>query len=435
MTLQSAPGSPSGERVDATPKDQRHQRYQRYGQPTKHDHAGEPWQHDWHEVAGRLLTHLDDGTTDSLPDILSVSVNDYLDAERWQREVDVLFRCGPVVSALSAHLPSPGSYRSIDIAGVPVLTVRQADGSVKAFINACRHRGAQIVEHGCGTTRRFTCPYHAWSYNNAGALVGISGREKFGEIDLDTRGLTELACEERSGMVFAILTPGLDFDLDSWLGGYDVVLDALGLADMELLEERHLVGPNWKLAYDGYLDGYHLDILHKDTLGVETMGNVMTWDAWGPHQRVAFARHVTHDLRNIPEAKWEPRKHVGFVHTVFPHVSVAGNGGTGAMVSQLIPGPTSDRSRTIQTHIISKTATEEEREATLQRVDFLERVVIDEDYKTGIGIQAALASGANTEFVFGRNEPGNQTFHRWADRLLAATPVAAPHRPPAEMST
>ena len=74
------------------------------------------------------------------------------------------------------------------------------------------------------------------------------------------------------------------------------------------------------------------------------------------------------------------------------------------MVSQLIPGPTSDRSRTIQTHIISKTATEEEREATLQRVDFLERVVIDEDYKTGLGIQAALASGANTEFVFGRNE-------------------------------
>ncbi len=402
--------------------------YRRYGQPAEHDHFGQPWENDWHEVAGRLLTHLDEETTDSLPTTMTVDVAAYLDPARWEREVESLFRAGPIVAALSAHLPTPGAYRSIDIAGVPVLTVRQADGSVKAFINACRHRGAQIVEHGCGTARRFTCPYHAWSYDNAGALVGVSGRAKFGEIDIDTHGLTELACEERSGIVFAILTPGRDLDLDRWLGGYDVVLDALGLADMELLDERHLVGPNWKVAYDGYLDGYHLDILHKDTLGVDTFGNVMIWDAWGPHQRVAFARHVTHDLRAIPEAEWAPRKHVGFVHTVFPHVSVAGNGGSGAMVSQLIPGPTPDRSRTIQTHVIAKSATDEEREATKQRVDFLEWVVNEEDYKTGLGIQAALGSGANTEFLFGRNEPGNQTFHQWVDKMISETPVSSPTR-------
>ncbi|MFK8023789.1 MAG: aromatic ring-hydroxylating dioxygenase subunit alpha [Ilumatobacter sp.] len=404
--------------------------YTRYGQPLEHDHAGKPWKDDWHEVAGRLLTHLDENTTDSLDDTMTVEVTDYLDEERWEREVETIFRASPVVVALSAHLPAAGAYRSLDIAGVPVLTVRQADGSAKAFINACRHRGAQIVEHGCGTARRFTCPYHAWSYDNAGALVGISGRGKFGDIDVDTRGLTELVCEERSGMIFAVLTPGLEFDLDGWLGGYDAALDALGLADMDLLDERRLVGPNWKLAYDGYIDGYHLDILHKDTLGVDTMGNVMTWDTWGPHQRVAFARHVTHELRDIPEADWQPRKHVGFVHTVFPHVSVAGNGGSGAMVSQLIPGPTPDRSMTIQTHVIAKTATEDERATTMKRADFLEWVVNEEDYKTGLGIQAALGSGANRDFVFGRNEPGNQTFHRWVDALLDATPVSNPASAP-----
>jgi carnitine monooxygenase subunit len=397
--------------------------YTRFGQPTEYDHAGQPWVNDWHEVAGRLLTHLDEDSTDSLATTHTVSVGDYLDSDRWEREVDVIFRQSPVVAALSAHLPTPGSYRSLEIAGVPVLTVRQADGGVKAFINACRHRGALVVDHGCGETRRFTCPYHAWSYTTGGSLVGISGRQKFGEVDTDTRGLTELACEERSGMVFAVLRPGAELNLDTWLGGYDQALDALGLADMELLVERELVGPNWKIAFDGYVDGYHLDILHKDTLGVDTMGNVMTWDAWGPHQRVAFARRVTHELRDIPEAEWKPAKHVGFVHTVFPHVSVAGNGGRGAMVSQLNPGPTSDRSRTIQTHVIAKDATDEEREATLKRADFLEWVVNEEDYKTGLGIQSALASGANTEFLFGRNEPGNQMFHRWVDDLLESTPV------------
>jgi len=60
---------------------------------------------------------------------------------------------------------------------------------------------------------------------------------------------------------------------------------------------------------------------------------------------------------------------------------------------------------------------------TRKRDDFLEWVVNEEDYRAGLGIQSALASGANTEFVFGRNEPGNQMFHRWVDDLVESTPV------------
>lgn len=414
--------------VDTTEPTSATPAYGRFPQPTETDHHGRAWEHDWHQVAGRLLTHLDEDTTDSLDSTFTVPVDHYLDPQRWEREIEALFHNRPVVSAMSAHLPEPGSYRAIDITGVPVLTVRQNDGSVKAFINACRHRGALVVGDGCGQTRRFTCPYHAWSYDTEGSLVGVSGRRKFGELDVDTHGLTELHCEERSGLVFVVLRPEAPLDLDQWLGGYDKALDGLGLADMELLEERVLIGPNWKVAFDGYVDGYHLDILHRDTLGVDVMGNVMTWDAWGPHQRVAFARHITPDLRDIAPADWRPDKYVGFVHTVFPHVSVAGNGGRGAMVSQLIPGPTADRSRTVQTHLIAKSATEAERAETLKRVDFLEWVVNEEDYKTGLGIQSALGSGANSEFIFGRNEPGNQMFHRWVDDLVESTAVAQPQR-------
>jgi len=389
---------------------------------------------DWDDLAARLLKHLDEGTTDSAQGVRAVAVTDYLDPGRWAREVDRIFRRSPVVVALTAHLPQAGSYRSIDLAGVPVVSVRQGDGSVKAFINACRHRGARIVPHGCGSARRFTCPYHAWSYNGAGELVGVSGRSTFGEFDTETRGLTELPCAERAGMVFAVLDPHATFDVDAWLAGYDEVLSALGLDAVELLDERELVGPNWKVAYDGYVDGYHLDILHKDTLGKDVMGNVMTVDAWGPHQRVAFARRNLHELRDVPRSEWQPGGHMGLVHTVFPHVSVAGNGGTGMMVSQLIPGPTPDRSRTIQTHVIVADASEEQRKQTMLRADFLEYVVTEEDYKTGLGIQAGLASGANAEFLFGRNEPGNQRFHEWVDRLLD-TPVEAPRSRPATAGT
>ena len=250
----------------------------------------------------------------------------------------------------------------------------------------------------------------------------MSGRAKFGDIDESTHGLTELPCVERSGFVFAILDPNAAIDIDAWLAGYDDILDSLGLAEMELVHEAELVGPNWKVAFDGYVDGYHLDILHKDTLGKDVLGNVMTCDAWGPHQRVAFARRNTAELKEVPESEWRPGRHIALVHTVFPHVSVAGNGAAGVMVSQLIPGPTPDRSRTIQSHLLVAGASEDERAATLQRAEFLEYVVTEEDYKTGLGIQAALASGANTEFVFGRNEPGNQRFHRYVDELIS-TPV------------
>lgn len=390
---------------------------------------------DWGDVAVRLLDHLGAGTTDSADAPMAVAVGDYLDADRWYVEVDRIFRRSPVVVALTAHLPAPGAYRSVELAGVPVLTVRQADGGVKSFINACRHRGAQVVGHGCGSARRFTCPYHAWTYDTKGALVGVSGRSTFGELDTDTRGLTELSCEERSGMVFAVLDPATTFDIDAWLDGYGDVLDALGLAETELLDERRIVGPNWKVAYDGYVDGYHLDILHKDTLGKDVMGNIMTVDAWGPHQRVAFARRNLHELRDLARDEWNPAGHMGLVHTVFPHVSVAGNGGTGMMVSQLSPGPTPDRSVTIQTHVITAGADEEARAATLARADFLEWVVTEEDYKTGLGIQAGLASGANNEFLFGRNEPGNQRFHQWVDRFVDAPAGHADAAHPVTVST
>jgi nitrite reductase/ring-hydroxylating ferredoxin subunit len=329
-----------------------------------------------------------------------------------------VFRRSPVVVALTAHVPSPGTYRAFELAGVPVLTVRQADGGVKVFLNACRHRGAEVVASGCGHARRFACPYHAWTYDTSGTLVGVSGRSTFGEIDLDERGLTELPCAERSGMIFAVLTPGVALDVDGWLAGYGEVLDSLGLEDVEVIDEREIVGPNWKVAYDGYVDGYHLDILHKRTIGKDVMGNIMTCDAWGPHQRVAFARRNLVELRDVPRQEWRADRHIGLVHTVFPHVSVAGNGTRAMMVSQLSPGPTPDRSRTIQTHVMVAGATEDERKQTLARADVLEYVVTEEDYKTGFGIQRGLTSGANTEFVFGRNEPGNQRFHQWVDRLV-----------------
>lgn len=373
-------------------------------------------------LARRLLDHLERGTTDQAEDVYRVPVAAYRDPARWEREMEAIFRRSPVVVALSAHLPHAGSYRALDLAGIPVLSVRQDDGGVRVFLNACRHRGSRVCEAGLGRVLRFTCPYHAWAYDRAGALIGLPGRESFGALDLEQHGLVELATAERAGLVFAVLTPGLALELDAWLGDYASVLDALGLADMHLYTEREVEGPNWKIAYDGYVDAYHLDKLHRRTLGRQYLGNVMAADAWGPHQRLAFPQRSLEAPRDAPEAQWPRPGPIGLVHTVFPHVSIAGGNGVPTMVSQLLPGPSADRSLTVQTHLVPKPLdSDAARESMDAAVDFLLRVVREEDYATGLGIQSALASGANESFVFGRNEPCNQTFHRWVDRLLERT--------------
>jgi len=188
---------------------------------------------------------------------------------------------------------------------------------------------------------------------------------------------------------------------------------------MHFYAEREIPGPNWKLAYDGYVDGYHLDKLHRQTLGTRYIGNVIAADAFGPHQRLAFPTRALDERKGESEGRRGGWPDLGVVHTVFPHVSVAGGGGVPTMVSQLFPGPAPDRSRTVQTHLVpNPIETQEERGAMDRTVDFLEKVVRDEDYKMGLGIQAALASQAGGDFLFGRNEPCNQRFHRWVEQLL-----------------
>ena len=102
--------------------------------------------------------------------------------------------------ALGGELRGPNSYKAMTVMDIPVLLTRGADGEVRAFVNQCSHRGAIVVPDGIGTTRRFACPYHNWTYNTMGDLVGVTDREYFGDIDVSCMGLTPLPVAERAGL-------------------------------------------------------------------------------------------------------------------------------------------------------------------------------------------------------------------------------------------
>ena len=371
-------------------------------------------------LARRALAHFLARTTDQAPGILPMPVAAYTDPDRYRHEIDRVFRRQPIALCLSLELPAPGSYLALDLMGVPVLVSRGSDGVVRAFLNVCRHRGAQLCPHGSGSARVFACPYHAWTYDDRGALIGRYRGETFGEVDADALGLTPLSCAERAGLVWGVLTPGLALDVDAWLGGMLEPLSALQLADWHLHRQRDLPGPGWKVALDGYLEVYHHDSVHGRTVGKHTVGNLLVWDTFGPHQRMVFGRRTIGELKDLPESEWEPEKHIRRIHSVFPNLSISGILGDHCLVSQVFPGPTPDTTLTRQTVLCAtEPASDQERDAAELFSAMTLQAVQDEDYKIGFGIQAAIRSGANREFLFGRNEPAVQHYHQWVARLSA----------------
>lgn len=369
------------------------------------------------DLTRRVFDLWQDNTTDLAPEVMRQSVDAYLDQPRFEYEVERIFKHLPLALALSSELPAPDTYKAMDVMGVPVLLTRGADGAARAFLNVCRHRGSPLCEPGSGSAQRLSCPYHAWSYDTAGDLVGMFGAHTFGDIDRDHLALTPLVCVEKAGFVFACLTPGVTFDIDAFLGDFAPSVTALDLDQWHIFEQRTLDGPGWKVAWDGYLEGYHQERLHPKTVGLNTIGNLMAHDTWGPHQRIVFGRKSLPKLVDQPEEEWDLDEHIRLIHSIFPNVSISGILGDYCLLSQLFPGPTVDTSLTIQTVLCRhEPTTEEEQKVAEQFSALVLQAVRDEDYWVGFQIQNALKSGATSEVLFGRNEPSLQHYHHAVER-------------------
>jgi len=372
------------------------------------------------EMARNNMAHGEAGTIPQADAIFKVPVGNYFEEQRWRDEMDKIFKRMPLMLAMTAELRNPGDYKAMDAGGVPVILARNEDGEVKAFVNMCSHRGAQLMDEGCGNTHRFTCPYHAWSYNVDGDLVGVYAPKDFGDVDKSEHGLAELPCLEKAGLIWVITDPKSTLDINLFLSGYDEILAHFGFEKWHHFASQRVDGPNWKIAYDGYMDIYHLPILHKNTFGPD-FPNQAIYYSWGPHQRVAGPMKGAKAMLGEDEEKWPTEALVAGVWTIFPHISIAGfdGGGRAVMLSQLFPGDTPGTSYTIQHYLMAEEPTDEATcEAARDQLDFLRYVVEQEDYATGLKQQKALQTRAKDYVMFGRNEEGGHNFHRWVDNIL-----------------
>ncbi len=377
-------------------------------------------------TARDMLHRLESQQIDLAPDILSVDADIYVSPERFETERKLLFRRLPLMLAASCELAEPNTYKTLEIAGVPVLLVRGADRQVRAFLNSCTHRGSQLAE-GCGKRARFTCPYHGWTFTAEGKLLAVASAKFYGDVDKGGLGLVSLPTWESAGLIWVTLDPASTLVTPDFLNGVDHLLEGFQLDRWHLYHQCVLPGANWKLAFDAHMDFYHLPILHKETFG-PTISNLAQYYFQGPHQRLGLMSTNTveqdglHGLKNLPEQDWSTGALLFGEWIVFPNVSlncfIAGE--RIMVISQVIPGETPDTSQTIQTFLTESPPTEASETKVREFVDFIRRVVGEEDLPMSRKQQRALSSGLMPQVQFGRNEVGLQHYYQWLEQVMAA---------------
>nr|WP_235538580.1 SRPBCC family protein [Sphingomonas sp. Root710] len=377
------------------------------------------------DVAETMLDYVENNKTYLTEKTLAVPTRSYTDTDQWRAEMELVFMRVPLMLAFTAELPNPGDYKAMDAVGKPVLINRDKSGIVRAFLNVCSHRGAPVAAEGHGNCPRFTCKYHGWTFGQDGKLLAVAEASKFGEVNKAERGLRELPCEERAGMIFVCLTPNAPIDLDDFFRGYLADFEALEFDKWSFLGSRVIEGANWKIAFDGYLEGYHFASLHPQTIFPRTPSNCTHYEGFGPNIRIGFPqRRIAEALRDVPREQWGTQENNGFdfVRIFFPNVSVF-IAPEITQVAQLFPGPTPDRNRTVLNYLRRDAPKDDaDRESLEAMINFFRDVTYQEDYVIGLEIQKGLETAAHDDLVFGRNERGNQYFHEWLNWYLQDDP-------------
>ena len=267
------------------------------------------------EVIERVFHHIDNKSTDLGDTVWQEPVDSYQTQAHFEAEIGLLKRL-PVPYCPSVAIPDKGSYIARQSAGTPLVVVRGKDGLVRAFINACRHRGMQVAS-GSGCSRAFVCPYHAWVYDLDGKLKRIPGQEGFPGLDPEEHGLVEVSAREKGGMVYVMQEGTISPEM------LEDALDYFTPAQ-ELFQQTELTDQmNWKLITETLLEGYHIKSLHRKTFYPYGLDNVNLVETYGANARVIFPFRRIEKLRDVAPADRKAEGMLTSVYHVFPNASVS----------------------------------------------------------------------------------------------------------------
>jgi len=367
-------------------------------------------------VAERILSHVRDGATDVGDEVWREPVQNYRCAERFRRELEILRR-SPTPLCPSAALPRPGSYLTRTAAGTPLVAVRGEDGRVRAFRNACRHRGTEVAR-GEGCTKAFVCPYHGWTYRLDGRLRHVPHEQGFPGLDKDAHGLVPVVAEERRGIIF--VTQGAPTTEDApWEGLPDLIAPGQELLDTREGETE----ANWKVSLEGFIEGYHIRFAHRDTFYPYGYDNLNVIERCGRNSRVTYPFRRIEKLVDVPSAERRVEGRLTYVYHLFPNALVT----ILSRHTNLVVLEPVDVGRTrMITYALTNTGGDPAAAESARRdAAFVNQTGATEDLALVESIQRSIASGANDVFTFGHFESAIVHFHRNLHAALEETSRSA----------
>lgn len=374
------------------------------------------------ELLRRFFKYHEDRATELAESVYRNPAASYTDPARLRREWEALFWGRPLLVALSGDLPGIGDYVATQAAGVPLLIVRGEDAELRCFLNVCRHRGSPVARGRGHPGRVFSCPYHAWTYDLDGQLLGQPlARGGFDEIDRAETGLIPVPVAERYGLVFVRPGGTSPIDAEEHLSGMGDELAGLGFDRMRFFAERSGVWDmNWKQAVDTFTESYHVFALHRETIAGDFLSAPAATVPFGPHNfTAAFRRSVT-QLRERDEPERHLREHAGLVYRIFPNVifnlPIDGH----AELWEVYPEDGSPHRTRISMKFYTprEVTTDKERNFWKKNFDITVKVVFEEDFDAQAEIHRGLRSGLLPELVYGRNEPDLIRFHTEIEKAL-----------------
>jgi carnitine monooxygenase subunit len=370
------------------------------------------------ELQRRAVAHAAAGTTDMAVGPFANLASVYTDPERFAAEKQRLFGGDlPLVAGLSGDMPDPGDRLLFEATGTPIVILRGRDGVARAFLNMCTHRGARLATD-CTSAARLTCPFHAWTFDLEGKLIGLPGARGFTGYDRRDLGLVAVPCVEWQGIIFVQPRGGAGaIDIAAFLGDFAPELAQLELQGAEPVKAGELrAASNWKFALDTYGEGYHFATLHAATIGQTHFNDMCVYDSFGPHHRVSFPDKGAAALARLPESDW-PDVDYGGVHYLFPNTVLfigsiePGKGFT--QVFRLFPGASPGEMVTrFAVYAPTGVQSEQHRAECTLAFDATAQVVSTEDYVIAANAWANLARAPDGQrVIYGANEPALAGVH------------------------
>lgn len=363
------------------------------------------------EVLGlkqRKQLFLDDQPTQS-------PVNAYLDADRFEREQQHLFRAMPSILAHASEVAASNSFLRRSTQGLPLLILRDDDGVARVFLNVCRHRGTRLVDDHSGCKKRFSCPYHAWTWDSRGQFVAAPHFETgFPDLDSAELGLKQIPSIERHGFIW-LLPQERDINLPEFLGELDAELAWLEGENLTHHQtDEQLRQCNWKLLPEGGLEAYHFRIAHRNTIAKLFNDNLSSYQCLGPHIRSILPRSTIVELAEQERGTWHIRDHANVLYTVFPTSMflVQSDHVIWIRVEPIGPEQTQLRLMTLKPK-----ATDKPTEYWDANHDLTIKT-LNEDFDLAESMQSGMRSGANETLRFGRFEGALAKFNETIRRHL-----------------